>query len=140
MKKMLKKKRTGGKAVKARHWQTVRGRKKTAKKRRAAKIATVLVLRAAFTAAAACFLTADRNSLAVGWGKDRTELAFALTSDTAELTVMGQTYYVDTAAFKAAGHVCSQVHKGAALLQPPPVRLLDMVCVYLKGRIAGMLV
>jgi hypothetical protein len=74
----------------------------------------------------------------MGWGDNRTELAFAVSSDSLDITVMGQEYVIDTAPVRQAGDVYAQLCRGLDYLKPVPIRFLDMLYICIKNKISSM--
>lgn len=113
--------------------------KKSPKNHRAAKILTSVIVLAAVAAAVAGIMAVDHNSQTVGWGDNRTELAFAVSSDSMSITLMGQEYYIDTGAVTQAERIYGQLCKGLDYLTPAPIRLVDMLYIYVKNKIGNII-
>ena len=114
-----------------------RTKKRVTKKQKAAKMICVLILFAAVVSAVAGVMVVDHNSRTVGWGDNRTELAVAVYNDKADITVMGQQYYIETGLIKQANHIYGQICRGFDYLTPAPVRFVDMVYLYVKNKISN---
>ncbi len=97
------------------------------KRRKAAGAAAAFVILAAVLLSAAGFMTADYNSRVVGWNFKGTEFAFKSTDNRIDFTVMGGRYYIETGFVTQAGNVVAKVFRGAACLEPAPLRLAGML-------------
>jgi hypothetical protein len=125
---------------KKKHFYSFGGRyKKSTQKHRMAKVLTAVIILVAVAAAATGILVVDHNSRIIGWGEKRSELAFAVSPDRADITIMGQEYYIDTGAVTQAGRIYAQLARGLDYLKPAPIRLLDMLYIYVKDRIGNFI-
>lgn len=102
------------------------------KRHKVTRLVTLTIIIIAIATALTGMMIVDHNSRFMGWNDNITELAFAAYSDRLDITVLGQKYFVDTTIITGASGVYTQLKKGLDYLKPSPLRLVDMLYLYIK--------
>jgi len=102
-----------------------------------AYFSSAAILTLALVGALAAMMLVDKNCSAVGWNRQRTELAFNSTGQQLEITVMDNSFTLSTTPFKTVADVYCKVNRVADYIKPAPVRMADMLYALIDAKLTS---